>query len=104
MARRAGRQMTRSLAYKSTNSEDWTPPSGKPLVSHIVRPGLPWRETSKTYCGKDPAEFAENFAAACIKLRKAADAGEGLTLNAVETGALLKGMKALNQGVRGHNA
>lgn len=40
------------------NEQDWTPPPGKPVVAHVVRPRLPWRTVDKTYCGKDPSEFS----------------------------------------------
>ena len=40
-----------------TIDENWTPPPGKPQVSHVQRPQLPWETTRKTYCGKDPEQF-----------------------------------------------
>lgn len=40
--------------------------------------------------------FAENFARACIAVRTAVDANEGLTLNSAEAKALMEGIKALN--------
>ena len=37
---------------------DWTPPAGKPVVTHILRSRLPWETgIDRTECGKDPAEF-----------------------------------------------
>lgn len=61
---------------------DYSPPADLTRENTVAKPGI--------------AEFADAFASGMVKLRKAFDTGEGVTLESQEVKALVDAMRALS--------